>query len=116
MAHLVIIDRGKVKADNPGLLGLCSKLLMLLSRNVMHDISPDCRWIAYVSEESGRPEVSVRNLFGAPTRIVMSASGGDQPVGRATARSCSSSIRRDVYRAFECCGTETRRRLDYPCS
>jgi eukaryotic-like serine/threonine-protein kinase len=43
-------------------------------------ISPDRRWIAYVSEESGRPEVSVRNLSGPATRVVISASGGDQPV------------------------------------
>jgi eukaryotic-like serine/threonine-protein kinase len=43
-------------------------------------ISPDRRWIAYVSEESGRPEVSVRNLSGPATRVVVSASGGDQPV------------------------------------
>src|SRR4030095_3917646 len=42
-------------------------------------ISPDRRWIAYVSEESGRPEVSVRNLTGPATRVVISASGGDQP-------------------------------------
>ena len=42
-------------------------------------VSPDRRWIAYVSEESGRPEVSVRNLSGAPTRIVVSGAGGDQP-------------------------------------
>ena len=43
-------------------------------------ISPDRQWIAYVSEESGRPEVSVRNLAGPPSRVVISASGGDQPV------------------------------------
>lgn len=43
-------------------------------------ISPDRRWIAYVSEESGRPEVSVRNLAGPATRKVISAAGGDQPV------------------------------------
>lgn len=43
-------------------------------------ISPDGRWITYVSEESGRPEVSVRNLSGSPTRIVISGGGGDQPV------------------------------------
>jgi eukaryotic-like serine/threonine-protein kinase len=43
-------------------------------------ISPDGRWIAYVSEESGRPEVSVRNLSGSATRIVISGGGGDQPV------------------------------------
>jgi len=43
-------------------------------------ISQNRKWIAYVSEESGRPEVSVRNLSGPATRVVISASGGDQPV------------------------------------
>jgi eukaryotic-like serine/threonine-protein kinase len=43
-------------------------------------ISPDRRWIAYVSEESGRPEVSVRSLSGPAKRAVVSTSGGDQPV------------------------------------
>jgi dipeptidyl aminopeptidase/acylaminoacyl peptidase len=43
-------------------------------------ISPDGRWIAYVSEESGHPEVSVRNLSGPAHRIVISGGGGDQPV------------------------------------
>lgn len=45
-------------------------------------LSPDGRWISYVSEESGRPEVSVRNVSGQPTRIVISTEGGDQPVWR----------------------------------
>ena len=45
-------------------------------------MSPDGRWIAYVSEESGRPEVSVRSLVGPRQRDVMSAGGGDQPVWR----------------------------------
>lgn len=34
-------------------------------------LSPDDQWIAYVSEESGRPEVSVRNLSGPPRRFVI---------------------------------------------
>ena len=42
-------------------------------------ISPDGRWLAYVSEESGRPEVSVRSLAGPPRRFVVSSGGGDQP-------------------------------------
>jgi eukaryotic-like serine/threonine-protein kinase len=45
-------------------------------------MSPDGRWIAYVSEESGRPEVSVRSFVGPRQRAVMSAGGGDQPVWR----------------------------------
>ncbi len=48
--------------------------------------SPDGRWIAYVSEESGRPEVSVRSLSGAPNRQVVSRGGGDQPVWRRDGR------------------------------
>ncbi|MEO6236683.1 MAG: hypothetical protein ABIQ52_06755, partial [Vicinamibacterales bacterium] len=45
-------------------------------------ISPDGRWFAYVSNESGRPEVSVRSLVGPPRRFVVSKGGGDQPVWR----------------------------------
>jgi Tol biopolymer transport system component len=49
-------------------------------------LSPDGRWIVYVSEESGRPEVSVRRLSGPPRRIVISGGGGDQPVWRRDGR------------------------------
>ena len=45
-------------------------------------VSPDGRWVAYVSEETGRPEVSVRRMDGATRREVISAGGGDQPVWR----------------------------------
>ncbi|MGE5834481.1 MAG: TolB family protein, partial [Acidobacteriota bacterium] len=45
-------------------------------------ISADGKWIAYVSKESGRPQVSVRSLQGPPQRAIMSAGGGDQPVWR----------------------------------
>ena len=45
-------------------------------------ISPDGRWLAYVSDETGRPEVSVRSLAGAARRFVVSTDGGDQPVWR----------------------------------
>jgi Tol biopolymer transport system component len=44
--------------------------------------SPDGRWLAYVSDESGIPEVSVRSLSDPPQRIVVSSNGGDQPVWR----------------------------------
>jgi hypothetical protein len=42
--------------------------------------SPDGRLAAYVSEETGRPEVSIRRIDGAPARDVISVGGGDQPV------------------------------------
>jgi len=43
--------------------------------------SPDGKWIAYVSEESGRPEISVRTIAGSK-RIPVSAHGGAEPVWR----------------------------------
>jgi Tol biopolymer transport system component len=42
--------------------------------------SPDGRWIAYVSNEAGRFEVSIRTVTGPLRRIVVSNQGGDQPV------------------------------------
>jgi len=42
--------------------------------------SPDGRLVAYVSEETGRPEVSVQRIDGPPRRDVISVAGGDQPV------------------------------------
>jgi serine/threonine-protein kinase len=39
-------------------------------------------WLAYVSQESGRPEVFVRTAVGEPRRVAVSAAGGAQPVWR----------------------------------
>ncbi len=49
-------------------------------------VSHDGRWIAYVSEEAGRPEVSVRTLSGPPQRFPVSTDGGDHPVWRPDGR------------------------------
>jgi eukaryotic-like serine/threonine-protein kinase len=42
--------------------------------------SPDGRWVAYVSEESGGPEVSIVSLDGPARRVVVSSAEGNQPV------------------------------------
>jgi Tol biopolymer transport system component len=42
--------------------------------------SPNGRWLAYVSNESGRQEVYVRLLAGSPGRQQVSTSGGAEPV------------------------------------
>ena len=42
--------------------------------------SPDGRWMAYVSDESGRKEVYVRPFPGAGGRIKISSEGGAEPV------------------------------------
>jgi serine/threonine protein kinase/Tol biopolymer transport system component len=44
--------------------------------------SSNGRWVAYVSEDAGRPEVSVRSVSGPPRRMVISGEGGAQPVWR----------------------------------
>jgi Tol biopolymer transport system component len=41
--------------------------------------SPSGKWIAYVSDESGRPEVYVQSLAAAGSRWQISAAGGFQP-------------------------------------
>jgi len=43
------------------------------------DISPDGRWLAYVSEVSGRPEVYVRPFPGPGPRVLVSRDGGAEP-------------------------------------
>ena len=52
-----------------------------------HDarVSPDGRWLAYVSSESGRPEVYIRTLS-APLRRALASNGGSQPVWRRDGR------------------------------
>ena len=44
------------------------------------DFSPDGRWLAYVSDESGRPEVYVREYPGPGRKWSISTEGGSQPV------------------------------------
>jgi serine/threonine-protein kinase len=42
--------------------------------------SPDSRWVAYVSDESGRPEIYVRPFPGPGTRTPISSDGGTAPL------------------------------------
>ena len=42
-------------------------------------LSPDGRWFAYVSNESGAPEIYLRPLEGGGERIRVSTRGGDKP-------------------------------------
>jgi serine/threonine-protein kinase len=43
-------------------------------------VSPDSKWLAYVSNESGREEVYVRSLSGAGGRLPVSNDGGGEPL------------------------------------
>jgi len=49
-------------------------------------LSPDGRWIAYVSDESGRDDVFVRSFPAADAKWMISANGGTRPRWRADGR------------------------------
>ena len=42
-------------------------------------VSPNGRWLAYQSDEGGRPEIYVRDLTGSGGRWPISTTGGDEP-------------------------------------
>jgi Tol biopolymer transport system component len=46
-------------------------------------LSPDDRWLAYGSDESGRDEIYVRSFPGGESKWQVSIEGGDQPTWRA---------------------------------
>ncbi|HEX9800227.1 MAG TPA: protein kinase [Thermoanaerobaculia bacterium] len=48
--------------------------------------SPDGRWIAYVSEESGRPEIYLQRFPGPGRRVRVSTDGGSSPRWRRDGR------------------------------
>ena len=48
--------------------------------------SPDGRWIAYVSDESGRDEVYVQAFPSGATKFAISTTGGTQPAWRRDGR------------------------------
>ena len=52
-------------------------------------LSPETKWIAYVSDETGRAEVYVERFPGRGARRTVSAEGGDDPVWSPTAGSSS---------------------------
>jgi Tol biopolymer transport system component len=56
---------------------------MLLATSIAElepSLSPDERFMAYVSDESGRREVYIRAVSGAAHRVQVSSEGGDEPV------------------------------------
>src|SRR5262249_9406415 len=56
--------------------------------------SPDGRWLAYQSDESGRPEIYVRSFGAGDGKWMISQGGGDFP-------SWSSDGRRLHYQSFD---------------
>ena len=71
-----------------------SPLLTSLFNEQGARISPDGRWLTYVSDESGRYEVYVRPFPGPGPRVQVSANGGAEPVWAANGS-------RIIYRAAD---------------
>lgn len=69
-----------LSTDSNGAPGNAVPLLTSGFNEVAPRISPDGRWLSYVSDESGRDEVYVRPFPGKGPRVQVSASGGNQPV------------------------------------
>jgi Tol biopolymer transport system component/DNA-binding winged helix-turn-helix (wHTH) protein len=63
--------------------GAAKPLLNTSSNEAQARLSPDGRWIAYVSDESGTPEVYVRRYPGMDDPRLISAGSGGQPQWRA---------------------------------
>jgi len=53
-------------------------------------LSPDGRWVAYASGESGRTEIHVRPFTGSGEKLTISPRGATNRSGHAAARSCST--------------------------
>jgi hypothetical protein len=48
--------------------------------------APNGRWVAYVTQESGRREIALRSLSASAQRAVVTSEGGAQPVWRRDGR------------------------------
>jgi serine/threonine-protein kinase len=79
-------------------------------------ISPDGRWLAYTSDESGRPEIYVRPFPGNGQRVQISTEGGNQAVWsvdsrRVFYRSGSAFMAADVVPSSSNFSVAARRKL-----
>jgi eukaryotic-like serine/threonine-protein kinase len=74
-------------AEGPGKTSPAPRpLLQMPFREAAGRFSPDGRWLAYVSTESGAAEVYVMSLSGQGGRRQVSSGGGDAPVWRRDGR------------------------------
>jgi serine/threonine-protein kinase len=79
---LLTLERSETERDVYVLSADTATAQPLLASRFKEDLaafSPDGRWFAYVSSESGRDEVYLRRYEGEPGRIQVSANGGTSP-------------------------------------
>ncbi|MEK6768165.1 MAG: protein kinase, partial [Gemmatimonadota bacterium] len=86
--HGLATEQAKAEIWQLSLAGASTPHQVLAStfHNYQPSLSPDGRWMAYVSTESGRNEVYVRPYPGPGGRWQVSLDGGDEPVWSATGR------------------------------
>jgi len=71
---------GDIIAMRPGIDSVARVLVATAAEEVSPELSPDGRWLAYTSNESGRREVYVRPFpDAAEGRYQVSTAGGDTP-------------------------------------
>lgn len=68
-------------------------LVQLPQNQIQAKLSPNGRWIAYASDESGRFEVYVQSFDDGSGKTVVSTRGGSQPAWGRDGRSFSTSPR-----------------------
>lgn len=73
-----VLDVNAAQSDRP--------LLATPNSELMPAFSPDGRWMAYVSDETGRMEVFVRSLDSAAGKWQISSGGGSEPVWAPSGR------------------------------
>jgi Tol biopolymer transport system component len=80
----IVFHVGLPSSANIGLLRTASGEEELLLASPFDELepslSPDERFMAYVSDESGRREVYIRDMSGSGSRVPVSSEGGDEPV------------------------------------
>ena len=76
-----MIQGGQIHLASVGVAnGKLTPLLTTPFRNTTPALSPDGRWLAYASDESGQPEVYVQPFPSMQGRTQVSAGGGLEPV------------------------------------
>jgi len=76
-----------------------SPLLASRFREMCASLSPDGRWLAYASDESGRSEVYLRPFPGPGAKVQVSTEGGDEPVWAKSGRELFYRNRNQVVAA-----------------
>ncbi len=69
---VLLVTLGEPATDRP--------LLNTAANETSPRLSPDGRWLAYVSDESGRPEVYARAFPALDNKVQLSVGGGTEPV------------------------------------